>query len=107
MGFIGICSVLNTLFTLTQIIDHPVQPHRCATYGIVTWFAKDGMVESEKTAFDRQRRVPTRFRSNEYSGIDQCVTYRTTTWIALATDMQITTDKTVVVGDLYSVLPKL
>jgi hypothetical protein len=32
------------------------------------------MVESEKTAINRQRLVETRFRSNEYAGINQRVT---------------------------------
>jgi hypothetical protein len=37
------------------------------------------MVESEKTAIARQRQFETRFRSNEYAGIDQRVTQRTNT----------------------------
>jgi hypothetical protein len=43
---------------------------------IVTWRLKAGIVKSEKTAIARQRRVETRFRRNEYAGINQRVTQR-------------------------------
>jgi hypothetical protein len=74
----------------------------------VTRRLKAGIVKSEKTAIARQRQVETRFRSNEYAGINVRVTQRVTniitetainkgmntyTWCSISSPLEASSDR--------------